>query len=76
MTCELIVAMVTCVATVIGTVIAVLSFLKNKDEQKIKAALSLTTQAALNQICGDDQINFGLSFVPNITYSLCEVKLL
>ena len=32
MTCELIVAVVTCVATVISTVIAVLSYLKNKDE--------------------------------------------
>ncbi len=32
MTCEMIIAMVTCVATVIGTVIAVLSYLKNKDE--------------------------------------------
>lgn len=32
MTCEVIIALVTCVATVIGTVIAVLSYLKKKDE--------------------------------------------
>ncbi len=32
MTCEIIIALVTCVATVIGTVIAVLSYLKKKDE--------------------------------------------
>ena len=32
MTCELIIAMVTCVATVIGTVMAVLSYLNNKNE--------------------------------------------
>jgi hypothetical protein len=32
MTCELIIALVTCVATVIGTVIAVLSYFRNKNE--------------------------------------------
>ncbi len=32
MTCELVIAVVTCVATVISTVIAVLSYLKNKNE--------------------------------------------
>lgn len=32
MTCEIIIALVTCVATVIGTVIAVLSYLKKKDK--------------------------------------------
>lgn len=32
MTCEVIVATVTCVATVVSTVIAVLSYLKNKNE--------------------------------------------
>lgn len=32
MTCEIIIALVTCVATVIGTVITVLSYLKKKDE--------------------------------------------
>ena len=32
MTCEIIIALVTCVATVIGTVVAVLSYLKKKDE--------------------------------------------
>lgn len=47
MTRELIIAVVTCVATVISTVIAVLSYLNNKNEQIIKAALSPNTQAAL-----------------------------
>ena len=32
MTCELIIALVTCVATVIGIVIAVLSYFRNKNE--------------------------------------------
>ncbi len=32
MTCELVIAVVTCVATVISTVMAVLSYLKNKNE--------------------------------------------
>lgn len=32
MTCESIIALVTCVATIITTVIAVLSYLKNNDE--------------------------------------------
>ena len=32
MTCELIITLVTCIATVIGTVIAVLSYLNNKNE--------------------------------------------
>ena len=32
MTCECVIALVTCVATIITTVIAVLSYLKKKDE--------------------------------------------
>lgn len=32
MTCECIIAMVTCVATIITTVVAVLSYRKDKDE--------------------------------------------
>lgn len=32
MTCEIIIALVTCIATVIGTVIAVLSYFRNKSE--------------------------------------------
>ena len=32
MTCECIIALVTCVATIITTVVAALSYLKNKDE--------------------------------------------
>ena len=32
MTCEYIIALVTCVATIITTVIAALSYLKDKDE--------------------------------------------
>lgn len=32
MTCELIIALVTCVATVIGTIFVVLSYLKDKKE--------------------------------------------
>lgn len=32
MTCECVIAFVTCVATIITTVMAVLSYLKNKDE--------------------------------------------
>ncbi len=31
MTCEILIAIVTCVATVISTVIALLSYLKNKE---------------------------------------------
>ena len=41
MTCECIIALVTCVATIITTVIAVLSYLKDKKELKSKAAFSV-----------------------------------
>ena len=33
MTCEMIISLVTCVATIIGTVVALLSFLKEKDKE-------------------------------------------
>lgn len=33
MTCEMIISLVTCVATVIGTVVALLSYLKKKDKE-------------------------------------------
>lgn len=33
MTCELVIAVVTCIATVTGTVIALLSYLHNKDKE-------------------------------------------
>ena len=36
MTCECVIALVTCVATIITTVIAVLSYLHDRKEQKIK----------------------------------------
>ena len=36
MTCECVIALVTCVATIITTVIAVLSYLKDKKEYNIK----------------------------------------
>ena len=33
MTCEMIISLITCVATIIGTVIALLSYLKKKDKE-------------------------------------------
>ena len=41
MTCECVIALVTCVATIITTVIAVLSYLHDRKELKSKAALSV-----------------------------------
>ena len=61
MTCEMIIATVTCVATVIGTVIAVLSYLKNKNEQKIKSRQCPRKLDGFISQRGDDQINSGLS---------------
>ena len=43
MTTELIISLVTCVSTVIGTVIALLSYFQKKDKGKKKAAKSLDT---------------------------------
>ena len=45
MTCECIIALVTCVATIITTVIAVLSYLHDRKEQKVKPPFRETVAA-------------------------------
>ena len=50
MTIELVIAVVSCIATVTGTVIALLSYLKKDKEWKIKAAIVSTTWRLFSKI--------------------------